>query len=627
MRPPDAVQPPSQLRAGCLAHRTPVAAAVAAVLAALASPLVRAADADIPALKEQVQSLQQQINDLEARQTKAALPPAGSAGGSSPSFNAGPVKVTLGGFVELMGISRSRNEAADWASNFNTGIPYPNSHNYDLSEFRLTERQSRISALAQGPADARFATEAYVETDFGGSTTNGNNNQSGSFAPRVRHFYADYQSLTHGWYLLFGQNWSLVTAEKTGMMPRQENIPLTIDGQYVPGFDWLRVSQVRLVKNFGHKLAVGLSAENPAAQVSAGTTAAAASNLNSNSYYNTAGASNAFASTTNLTTDYLPDVVAKVAFDPGWGHYEILGLSRWFRSRYTAIGAQTNRVTHGYGVGGSLLLPLVPKLLDFQASFLTGTGVGRYGSSGEPDVTINPANGTLAPLHGYHALGGLILHPGPTWTAFAYGGIEHVSARSYDVTTGTTTPVTAGSSPNTTSLYRMVQDDPMRVFVDVPQSVATDLMKVGVPARISAAGSPGPALTGTIARTSAAIDPKARTFRAELDIPNASRRLVPGQYVQVAFSLNDRGLKQVPAAALVFRSGEPEVAELASNGSVHFRPVTIARDDGDSVELSSGVSKGDRLVLNISSAITEGEEVRVSASEAAPPRTMAMRAP
>jgi RND family efflux transporter MFP subunit len=187
--------------------------------------------------------------------------------------------------------------------------------------------------------------------------------------------------------------------------------------------------------------------------------------------------------------------------------------------------------------------------------------------------------------------------------------------------------VTAGSSPNTTSLYRMVQDDPMRVFVDVPQSVATDLMKVGVPARISAAGSPGPALTGTIARTSAAIDPKARTFRAELDIPNASRRLVPGQYVQVAFSLNDRGLKQVPAAALVFRSGEPEVAELASNGSVHFRPVTIARDDGDSVELSSGVSKGDRLVLNISSAITEGEEVRVSASEAAPPRTMAMRAP
>jgi RND family efflux transporter MFP subunit len=186
--------------------------------------------------------------------------------------------------------------------------------------------------------------------------------------------------------------------------------------------------------------------------------------------------------------------------------------------------------------------------------------------------------------------------------------------------------VSASSSADTTSLYRMVQDDPMRVFVDVPQSVATDLMKVGVPAEIAALGTPGPKITGTIARTSAAIDPKARTFRAELDIPNPDRRLVPGQYVQVAFSLNNRGLSQVPAAALVFRSGEPEVAELARDGSVHFHTVTIARDDGDSLELSAGVTQGDRLVLNISSAITEGEKVRVSSSAAAGESTVAMRA-
>ncbi len=135
--------------------------------------------------------------------------------------------------------------------------------------------------------------------------------------------------------------------------------------------------------------------------------------------------------------------------------------------------------------------------------------------------------------------------------------------------------VTAGSSTNTTPLYRIVQDDPLRVFVDVPQSAATELMKVGVPARISALDSPGPEITGAIARTSAAIDPKARTFRAELDIANPDRRLVAGQYVQVAFVLRNPGLSQVPAAALVFRSGTPEVAELLGNGSVHFHAVTI----------------------------------------------------
>lgn len=418
--------------------------ALLGALALLGGPLANAEDVDLPALKRQVQQLQQAIHDIQNRGSQPELTPAASPASAAPSFYAGPVKVTLGGFVELMAISRSRNEAADWTSNFNTAIPFPNSHNYHLSEFHLTERQSRIAALAQGPVDERFATEAYVETDFGGATSNGNYNQSGSFSPRVRHFYADYQNLSQGWYLLFGQSWSLVTAEKTGMAPRQENIPLTIDGQYVPGFDWLRVAQVRLVKNLGSKLAVGLSIENPAAQVAAGSTAPAASNLNGNSYYNTVGAGSAFAPTVNVTTDYLPDVIGKVSMDPGWGHYEALLTARWFRSRYVGTGIASNQVTHGYAVGGSAWLPVVPKVLDLQASFLTGTGVGRYGSAGEPDVTVNPLNGSLAPLHGYHVLVGLNLKPTQAWTLFAYGGVEHVGARAYDLPSGAVNPTVYG---------------------------------------------------------------------------------------------------------------------------------------------------------------------------------------
>jgi hypothetical protein len=425
-----------------------VASAMSAALAAFGCPAAHADDAETQALRQQVEQLQQKIDDLAARQqTEPSSAQTGIAPGSTvaaalgsatstPSFFAGPVKMTLSGFVELMLIDRNRNEADDWASNFNTAIPYPNSHNYELSEFHLTERQSRIAALAEGPSDANRATEAYVETDFGGSTTNGNNNQSSSFSPRVRHFYADYRSLSGGWYLLFGQTWSLVTAEKSGMLPRQENIPLTIDGQYVPGFDWLRVPQVRLVKNLGDAFRIGISAENPAVQVAAGTTAPASANLDNNSYYSTAGASNAYASTTNVTTDYVPDLVAKAVGDPGWGHYEIFSLTRWFRSRYIAAGEQGNQVTRAYGVGASTLLPLLPKRLEFQASFLAGTGIGRYGSTGEPDATVNPVTGALAPLHGYHVLSGLILHPGSTWTVFVYGGIEHVGNRSYDVEAG-----------------------------------------------------------------------------------------------------------------------------------------------------------------------------------------------
>jgi membrane fusion protein, multidrug efflux system len=187
--------------------------------------------------------------------------------------------------------------------------------------------------------------------------------------------------------------------------------------------------------------------------------------------------------------------------------------------------------------------------------------------------------------------------------------------------------VTAGSSVSTTLLYRMSQDDPIRVFVDVPQAAAADLMRPGVHAQISADTlGGGPPISGTITRTSNAVDPQARTFRAELDIPNPERRLVPGLYVQVAFQLENKGTSQVPAASLVFSPTGPKVAVVSADGTVRFQAVTIGRDDGDKVELSSGVADGDRLVLNISNQIAEGEKVRVGGDADKSTSNVAMRA-
>jgi RND family efflux transporter MFP subunit len=172
--------------------------------------------------------------------------------------------------------------------------------------------------------------------------------------------------------------------------------------------------------------------------------------------------------------------------------------------------------------------------------------------------------------------------------------------------------VTAGSTGSTTPLYRMAQADPIRVFVDVPQSAAASLMKPGVAARISGADLSGRAIDATITRTSDAIDPKARTFRAELDVPNHDRRLIPGVYVQVGFALQDSGMPEVPAAALLFSAGGPRVAIVDPDGTLRFRAVTIGRDDGDKVQLSAGVSDGERLVLNISNQLSDGDKVRIS---------------
>jgi RND family efflux transporter MFP subunit len=176
--------------------------------------------------------------------------------------------------------------------------------------------------------------------------------------------------------------------------------------------------------------------------------------------------------------------------------------------------------------------------------------------------------------------------------------------------------VTAGSASTTTSLYRITMNDPLRVFVDVPQNAAEELMKQGVPAQIRSMGSSAGVFSGKIARSAEAINPQARTMRVEVDLPNANNALVPGMYVSVAFQLQPKGLVEVPAAALVFHAGGPQVARVNSSGKVDFVNVTIARDDGSVVELGSGVAPGDSLVLNISSQIAAGQAVAVNAAAA-----------
>jgi RND family efflux transporter MFP subunit len=224
--------------------------------------------------------------------------------------------------------------------------------------------------------------------------------------------------------------------------------------------------------------------------------------------------------------------------------------------------------------------------------------------SAEADVTLDEAR-----VNQYVALSEFKQVTAP------YDGV--VSQRDIDIGN----LVTAGSTSSTTPLYVMTQNDPMRVFVDVPQSAA-DLMRGRVPVEVVVPGSEGRTYPGNVTRTSQSINQQARTLRVEVDIPNEQQSLVPGMYVKVGFGLQPKGLVQVPAAALIFRASGPQVARVDKNNHISFRSVTIARDDGNAVELGSGVEAGDELALNVSSQIGDGDLVQVSRAEqrAEPPR-------
>ena len=176
--------------------------------------------------------------------------------------------------------------------------------------------------------------------------------------------------------------------------------------------------------------------------------------------------------------------------------------------------------------------------------------------------------------------------------------------------------VTAGSTANTTSLYRLSENSPMRIFVYAPQSVAHRLMKAGTGAVITSADISGRRLEGKVARTARAINPQSRTIRIEIDVPNSDRSLVPGMYVQAEFELTGGAQIQIPAAAMLYRSGGPQVAVVEPSGAVAFRDVTIASDDGNMVSIGTGLSVGEKVALNLSSQIAAGVKVKANSDDA-----------
>jgi RND family efflux transporter MFP subunit len=170
--------------------------------------------------------------------------------------------------------------------------------------------------------------------------------------------------------------------------------------------------------------------------------------------------------------------------------------------------------------------------------------------------------------------------------------------------------VTAGSTTNTTPLYGIAQSKQIRVFVNVPQAASAEIGE-GTRAQVTTSEYQNRTFEGMVTRTSKAINQLARTLRVEVDLANDDLALLPGMYVQVAFRLKPTSFMQVPASAMLFRGAGPHVAVIGADGTVKFQDVTVARDNGKFVEIASGLSAGDRVALNISNQIAEGDRVTV----------------
>jgi len=172
------------------------------------------------------------------------------------------------------------------------------------------------------------------------------------------------------------------------------------------------------------------------------------------------------------------------------------------------------------------------------------------------------------------------------------------------------------SETKVVELYTLVATDPIRVLVDVPQTVAA-AVKAGTEATLVVREYPGRKFTGKVTRAAGALDPDLHTMTTEVQVPNPDGALLPGMYVQaqLTFPVPHR-VVEIPATALYSDAQGLRVAVVDAQQKLHFVPITIERDTGATLHVATGLSGDERLVTIAVAGLVEGDPLEVAKPQA-----------
>jgi multidrug efflux pump subunit AcrA (membrane-fusion protein) len=183
------------------------------------------------------------------------------------------------------------------------------------------------------------------------------------------------------------------------------------------------------------------------------------------------------------------------------------------------------------------------------------------------------------------------------------------------------TLINAGNGGTSQQLFFLAQIDPIRVYVNVPETYAPSI-HAGIGAYLELTQYPGQKFQGKVVRNSNAINLATRTLMTEVDVPNAAGQLLPGGYAQVHLNVKVKDQRlQVPVNSLLFRSEGLRAVVVDANNRAHLQPLTIGRDYGVTLEVLNGLNANDWIVVNPADSLIDGEEVHVKqiANPMAPP--------
>jgi len=170
------------------------------------------------------------------------------------------------------------------------------------------------------------------------------------------------------------------------------------------------------------------------------------------------------------------------------------------------------------------------------------------------------------------------------------------------------------NSGSGTPLFDVAQVSPLRIYVNVPESMA-GYVRVGGPANVTFNEFPGQKFPGQVVRTAQAIDPASRTLLTEVDVANDSGQLFPGAYSPVHLETQGPASLLVPSSSLIFRSEGASLGIVGPDNRVHLKKIKIGRDLGGKLEIVNGVSPTDRIVVNPGDSLADGMLVHTQESK------------
>jgi membrane fusion protein, multidrug efflux system len=171
----------------------------------------------------------------------------------------------------------------------------------------------------------------------------------------------------------------------------------------------------------------------------------------------------------------------------------------------------------------------------------------------------------------------------------------------------------------TTPMFTLVAIDPIRVFIDVPQTVAPSIVN-GTDVIVTVREFATHPFPGKVARSAGALDPDLHTMSTEVDVPNPESKLLPGMYVSAALTLPvPHKVVEIPATALYSDASGVRVAVIDSANKVKFVPITIERDTGSSLWVATGLTGDERIVKIAVPSLMDGDTIEPNKVE--PPKT------